>query len=58
MIEVDINFIRDWTDAKFNECRKWLEEYPHYGDFEVDETKGIMYFENEQDATFFILRWL
>ena len=57
MIEIDINSLRGWTARKAGECAEWLEHYPRFSDIEVDENTGIMYFEDEKDAVFFLLRW-
>lgn len=57
MTDVDINFVLSWPADKFEECRKWLEDYPWFGDLMIDEDTGIMSFEDEKDAVFFLLRW-
>lgn len=57
MTEIDINFVKKWPKHKIDECCEWLNHYPLFGQIDVDATRGIMYFENEQDAVFFLLRW-
>lgn len=58
MIKVDVNFVHEWSAKTRRECNEWLDKYPRFNDIYVDDKTGMMHFDNEQDAVFFILRWL
>jgi hypothetical protein len=58
MIGVDSDFFgRAWSYEKYVEFEEWLQENPRFNDLTVDEDTLKIYFDNEHDATLFVLRW-
>lgn len=58
MISIDITFTSNWPYERYVECDEWLSQYPQFKNFKIDISTNKAYFDNEQDAMFFMLRWL